>query len=44
VKHLLDKHASFFRAFVNYGLKSFVTLTPEVNVIKLFLSLIYGFL
>jgi hypothetical protein len=28
---------------VNYSEKSFVTLTPGANVIKLFLSIIYGF-
>ncbi len=39
-----EKHASLLQTFVNYGHKSFITLTPGANVLKLFLSVIYGFL
>jgi len=36
-----DKHFSLFLAFLNYDQKSFISLTPVANVIKLFLSVIY---
>ncbi len=36
-----DKHSVLLRKFVNYRQKSFITLTPGANVIKLFVSIIY---
>jgi hypothetical protein len=35
-----DKHTSLLRTFANYGRKSFVTLGPGQDVIKLFTSVI----
>ncbi len=39
-----DKHSSLLRTFVNYGCKSFITLGPGPNVIKLFTAAINEFL
>ncbi len=38
-----DKHSSLLRTFINYGRKKFYNIAPGANVIKLHLSLIYGF-
>jgi hypothetical protein len=35
-----DKPASLLQTVVNYGEKLFVTLTPEANVIKLFVRIL----
>ncbi len=39
-----DKHTSVFLLFVIEGEKSFISLTPGSDVIKLFTALIYEFL
>ncbi len=39
----LDKHSSLLRTFVNYEIKIFITLGPEVYPIKLFTAVIYKF-
>ncbi len=38
-----DKYISLVRAFVNYGRKSFITLGPVPNVIKIFAAVSYNF-
>ena len=38
-----DKHSSLLRKFVNYTQKSFITLAPGPNVIKLFMTVIDEF-
>jgi hypothetical protein len=38
-----NKRSSLFASSVTKEEKRFLTLTPEANVIKLFLSVIYGF-
>jgi hypothetical protein len=44
-KACLDKHSSLLRLLIRYGRKkSFITLTPVVNVKKLFRAVIYEFL
>jgi hypothetical protein len=37
----MDKHSSLLQKFVNYRQKSFVTLGPVANVIKLFTAVSY---
>ncbi len=36
-----DKHSSLLRQFVNKDIKSFITLGPDVNPIKVYYSVIY---
>jgi hypothetical protein len=32
----MDKRSSLLRKFINYGQKSFITMSPGANLIKLF--------
>ncbi len=41
VRPTKDKHSSLLRTFVNYSSKSFITLSPEAIVKKLFTIVIF---